>query len=362
MYHFCTYFDSNYLSRGLALYLSLKERCPEFRLWVLCMDEAAHAALTRLGLPEVEPIALRDFEAGDAPLAAAKQNRSRVEYFFTCTPSLVLHVLKRRPAVDLLTYLDADLYFFASPAPLFEEMGAASVAIIGHRYGAGLRHKEIHGKYNVGWLSFRRDERALECLERWRAQCLEWCHDRVEGGRFADQGYLDDWPEHSWNVVVLEHRGANLAPWNVGNYRLRSPGGDAVLVDDAPLIFFHFHFLKRIGSWLYDPGWTAYHVVPSAVLREKIYLPYLRTLDEAGCLAGSPGGAAAPSRAGAAARLSGDPVRGMQRALRRLRSAFSLGRDLLTGRLLVTRPRRRCRANPGASGSEPAARRRTQAP
>jgi hypothetical protein len=93
MYYFCTYFDRNYLPRALALYRSLREHCSEFRLWELCMDEATHEALTQLKLPEVERIALNDLERNDDLLLRAKQNRSQVEYYFTCTPSLPLYVL-----------------------------------------------------------------------------------------------------------------------------------------------------------------------------------------------------------------------------------------------------------------------------
>jgi hypothetical protein len=280
MYCFCTYFDRNYLPRGLALYRSLREHCPEFKLWVLCMDVETHEALTVLALPEVEPIALQDFEGGDAALLAAKGNRTRIEYYFTCTPALPLYVLNHWPAVDLITYLDADLYFFSSPAPLFEELGTGSIAIIGHRFPPQLRHMEKQGIYNVGWLSFRRDEQGLACLAWWREQCIAWCHDREEAGRFADQKYLDDWPSRFRSVIVLNHPGANLAPWNLNNYHLRSLNTALVLVDDAPLIFFHFHGFRKIARWLYDPGWAWYGVVPSRVLRSEVYDPYLRTLLE----------------------------------------------------------------------------------
>ena len=277
-YHFCTYFDRNYLPRGLALYRSLREHCPEFKLWVLCMDEATHAALTQLDLPEVEPIALQDFEKDDEPLLRAKQNRSRVEYYFTCTPSLSLYIFNNWPEVDLITYLDADLFFFASPAPLYEELGAGSVAIIGHRFPPHLRDWERYGIYNVGWVSFRRDENTFDCLNWWRKQCIEWCYDREEDGRFADQKYLDGWLSRFQNVIVLEHKGANLAPWNLDNYHLRSLNGNTVMVDEQPLIFFHFHGLKKISKCLYDPGWIDYGVNSSMVLRRRIYSPYLRML------------------------------------------------------------------------------------
>ncbi len=278
MFHFCTYFDHHYLARGLALYRSLREHCPEFRLWVLCMDDIAYQTLTELKFPEVRLITLEEFERDDEPLKIAKTNRSRIEYYFTCTPSLSLYVLNHYPEVDLITYIDADLFFFSSPLPLFEEMTDASVAIIGHRFPTKLKGLEVNGIYNVGWLSFKRDINGLACLQWWRDRCIEWCYDRIENGRFADQKYLDDWPTRFQNVVVLEHKGANVAPWNLENHHLSYQNGNTVTVDNQPLIFFHFHGLKKITSWWYNPRWRNYGVTPSLVLRRRVYAPYIQTL------------------------------------------------------------------------------------
>ena len=60
MLYFCTYFDRHYLSRGLALYSSLREHSPPFELHVLCMDEEARGALDALGLPALKTIAIAD--------------------------------------------------------------------------------------------------------------------------------------------------------------------------------------------------------------------------------------------------------------------------------------------------------------
>ena len=152
MYNYCTYFDENYLSRGFALYGSLREHCPAYKLWVLCMDQAVYKILEKLDLPGMHPLSLEVFERDDDPLISARQNRSRIEYYFTCTPSLPLFILNHHPEVDLITYLDADLFFFADPAPLLAEMEGKSIGIIGHRFPARLRDKERYGIYNVGWL------------------------------------------------------------------------------------------------------------------------------------------------------------------------------------------------------------------
>lgn len=272
---FCTYFDCHYLARALVLYDSLKRQCGEFKLWMLCMDEESYAALAKLNLPEVNLISLDELERDDAPLRQAKTNRSLLEYYFTCTPSLPLFILRREPAVDLITYLDSDLFFFSSLEPLFDEIGNQSIAIIAHRFSEVFRKWEWNGIYNVGWITFRRDGNGLSCLQWWRERCIEWCYDRIENNRFADQKYLDDWPTRFQNVVVLQHKGANLAPWNIGNYKL-TLRERTIFVDDQPLIFFHFHAFKQLGGWIYDTQLAKYKVFPSKVVVRNIFAPYVR--------------------------------------------------------------------------------------
>ena len=241
------------------------------------MDRGCYDALFQLTLPNVHLIALEDFEAGDEELLKAKKNRKLIEYYFTCTPSLPLFILDRHPEVDQITYLDADLFFFDSPIPLYDEIGINSIAIIEHRFPANLRHLRIYGIYNVGWLSFKRNEHALACLQWWREQCIKWCYDQLEDGRFADQKYLDTWPDRFPGVIVLGHKGANLGPWNVSNYTIRADRG-RVWVDEQPLVFFHFHHLQKVNAWLYNHNLVDYGVKISSTVLRSIYAPYIANL------------------------------------------------------------------------------------
>lgn len=279
MYYFCTYFDSHFLTRGLALYESLRLHCPSFRLFILCMDDKCYKILSRLNLVQAEPIQLEDFEKGDKELLAAKNNRSRIEYYFTCTPSLPLYILNHYQEIEIITYLDADLFFFSDPYPLYHEFSDYSVSIIPHRFPPHLRYKEKHGKYNVGYLSFRRDQNGLTCLQWWREQCIEWCYDHFENGRYADQKYLDEWPKRFQDVLEIKHKGANLAPWNIANYCLKFNKND-IVIDEYPLIFFHFHGFKQLFHRLYDPNLSVYKVRLNKDILLGIYLPYIRTLSE----------------------------------------------------------------------------------
>jgi len=276
MHHFCTYFDHRYLTRGIALYESLQNHAGSFTLWILCLDDKCHKALIDLDLEFARPISLQEMERGDTLLLQAKGNRTVTEYYFTCTSSFLLFVLEKNNDVDFITYLDADLFFFSDPAPLFQQMEGKSVGIIAHHFAPGSEHRELYGIYNVGWVSFRRDSSGLECLRWWREKCLEWCYDRVEDGRFADQKYLDCWPTRFRDVVVLDHHGANLAPWNIGNYTLKMRK-HRITAGGMDLIFFHFHELRQITEWLYISNLENYGVEPSSIVL-RIYLPYVKVL------------------------------------------------------------------------------------
>ncbi len=277
MFHFCTYFDHRYLPRALALHASLVRHAGPFRLHVLCMDDLTFESLQARSLPEIVPHRLADLEAWEPRLGRIRSERNSVEYYFTCTPCVPLYMLDQYPDLDHIIYLDADLYFYSDPTPLLTRLRTASVLMLGHRFPPHLVHLEEFGIYNVGLVGFRADGAGRACLGRWRDRCLEWCFDRREGDRYADQRYLDDWPEQFPGVAVAADKGANLAPWNVGGHVLRASGGK-VFVDGEPLIFYHFHGVRPISRRVFNLGLNQYHVRLGPVLQQHVYRPYLDQL------------------------------------------------------------------------------------
>jgi hypothetical protein len=277
IFHCCTYFDHRYLARGLALYRSLCDHCEPFQLYVLCLDQECFEALHQLNLRFLVPVQLSDLESCHTYLLRAKETRSLVEYYFTLTPVLLLYLLAVHANIDRITYVDADMYFFRRADEMFEEMGEGSIAIVEHRFLERLSHHNVWGTYNVGVLSFANDVAGVRCLEWWRDRCIEWCYDRIEGTKFADQGYLNDWPARFEGVVVLKHLGVNAAPWNIENEALSWKHG-AVYVGDDPLICYHFHSLRRVKTWLYDPNVAAYGSRLDSLAVRKVYGPYVAEL------------------------------------------------------------------------------------
>lgn len=278
MRHYCTYFDRGFLIQGLALWRSLARHDPEAMLWVLALDDFTAKLLDELGDARLRVVSLANLEAGDPELREAKTNRSRIEYYFTLSPCWPRWLLTTQAEVARITYLDADLFFFASPTAIFAAMDAAraSVLVTEHRFPPWLRRYERHGRFNVGLLIFQRDTAGLGCLEDWRARCLAWCYDRLEPERYADQKYLDAWPAQvGAALLILTDRGVNAAPWNWGG---GVPESDCEV---NTLVVFHFaRFRPLAGDRWWQSGQFDYGVMPVA-RRNAIYGPYWRALDAA---------------------------------------------------------------------------------
>lgn len=279
--YYCTYFDRHYLTRGLALIESLqREEGTPFILYVVCMDEMTRLVLNRLALPQVRTIPLHELESHDDRLLAIKPTRTLVEYYWTLTPTVILRILERYRGIDVLTYVDADLFFFSSPQPLFDELGSGSVLIHEHRFSPRQAHLAQHnGRYNVGLLSFRRDSNGLGALQWWRERCLEWCFARYEQGKMGDQLYLNDWPSRFSGVVVLKNLGGGVGPWNHDRYEFRLSEDGRVLIDGGTVIFYHFHSLKLVGPELALPVAHSHYPLTLESLRH-CFVPYLRALVE----------------------------------------------------------------------------------
>jgi hypothetical protein len=277
MRHFCTLFDGNYISRGLALHRSLLRHGGDFMLHVLCLDAPTFQALTALALPRTELITVESLETEHRDLHRARADRTLVEFYFTCKPVLLGHVLDRHAGASRLDYLDSDLYFFSDPLPVEQEYAGSAIALSPHRFNALNASRERYGKFNAGWVSVSADEEGRRFIAWWRGRCMEWCRMEVEESRFGDQKYLDQVPALFPRTAVVSHPGVNLGPWNIGGCRvgLSERGVD---IAGRPLLFFHFHGTKRMLFNLYESGMHDYGAELTSAIKQGIYRPYVTEL------------------------------------------------------------------------------------
>jgi hypothetical protein len=253
----------------------------DFHIYIFAFDELCFKILVTLYLENATIIPLNMLENDD--LLEAKKTRTWAEYCWTCASSAIEYVLLNFN-VPSCTYIDADLFFFRSPSILFEELNnGESVLITEHRYSkiSSFYEKKRAGRFCVQFITFTNNQESRIVLGEWKNQCIKWCYNRYEDGKFGDQKYLDEWPIKYKNIQILDHLGGGVAPWNVGQYEIFVDNNIPFGIDKKTkrkfeLIFFHFHFVRFLENGYIDLGWNYI----SRPILKIIYYPYILKLVE----------------------------------------------------------------------------------
>ena len=277
MMYFCTLFDSYYIHKGIALYLSLEKVTNDFHLYVMAFDRESYEKLRSIGFKRMTVELFEDIETKE--LLALKTTRTKAEYCWTCGPSVIYHFLTNYNLPNI-TYLDADLFFLSDPHIIQEEIGDQSVAI--SEQGGEERNIERYGRYCVQYVFFKNDINGIRALTWWRERCIEWCFSRYEDGKYGDQKYLDQFEVLFNNVHIIQNKGL-VGPWDTQFYSFN----ENTLTcngEEYPLVFFHMSGNKfelknsKLCFSIVESGVTPdllrLFYKPYAVLMKAIYTDY----------------------------------------------------------------------------------------
>lgn len=278
MLHFCTYFDSGFLPKGLALIDSLKAHTPDFSITILALDDKAYTELEKRKDPVIELIGLQQykdyFDIDESKYADKKQ------FYFSITPNICLYLFETRPELNRIFYLDADLYFFQSANILLQEMGEHSILICSHHFNP--LHQLIathYGHFNVAINGFVNNEEGLQCLRSWKQDCESW-YPGMPGyphSFFSDQIFLDTWPSKYSSLKIVTNKGIDVAPWNLNNIRITRRNG-VFLANGEPLMVYHFSSLVKTGTNTWKTNTAKFFVsVKGDVL--ALYKQYIQQIE-----------------------------------------------------------------------------------
>ncbi len=268
--HFCTIIDKTYIFKLLALYNSLKEQTRSFHLWICCVDEITFNLLSKMQLDNITLTQLKEIE--DERVIAVKPNRKLYEYCWTLKAVYICYLFKYHHEIDAIIYIDGDLFFFFNPKEIYKRWGTASIFICSQR--AAKHTVKRTGMYQAGLIGFKRHKNTFLCLEWWRDKCLEWCFDQFEDARWADQKYLDQWPQLFESIKVIDNFGINAAFWNI---RLQKVHGknNKIYVEHDRLVVFHFSGLEIFTSSEFE---LCKHRKLNKNHINLIYLPYIKAI------------------------------------------------------------------------------------
>ncbi|RYD73972.1 MAG: glycosyl transferase [Sphingobacteriales bacterium] len=278
--HLATIFDSNYLSRGLALYQSLRNHHTDFVLYIVCLDEKVASYFLQNKKENIVLIRLKELEENYPELLLIKEKRSAIDYLFTLSPYYPSYILTKFPSIPFICTLDCDQFFFNNVEFVFEDLQHYSILIMPHRFSEHIKQLEVWGRYNVSFQIFKNNKAGIACLKLWQNQCFDWCSDVLDGNRFADQKYLETWEKYFPNEVkAIDHIGVGVAPWNLSTYKIRKKLGQ-VLVDDSPLVLFHYQGLRIVHKNILQTRFSEYTSNISKSVIAYILTPIINCLYE----------------------------------------------------------------------------------
>lgn len=268
MINLCTYFDTNYLIKGLLCYETLMKYTNNFTLYVLALDEKVYEIMKNK--KNVCVIKLIEIEKFCAQLLEIKSLRKLPhEYYTTITPILPQYIFKYFNINDVF-YIDADMCFFSSAEKIKNVFNNYSIMVTEHE------NKEAYaaGRFNNGVMGFKNDKNALEFLEWYQTKCLEWCEFTwTIDGKCGDQGYLNiiyNEPNRFKNSLICPNCAINLGSWNIAMHKVEKKE-QKILIDDNELVCYHFHRFN-INGWPDKLNATGWKVSQNNI--ELIYKPY----------------------------------------------------------------------------------------
>ncbi len=259
MNHFCTISTQSHLFKTKALADSLGIH--NMHLHVLLVDgdefDNRHAHITYYSLQSIQ------HETGLKLIAKYSNQSDKLRWALKSV--FMMQLLKQH---DKIIYVDNDIYFYNNPEFIFDLLDKYCILLTPHFYDANPNQNQNWleanfkvGLYNAGFIGANKS--AVKALQWWSECCLYNIKKSYWRGLFDDQKYLDLLPVLFDDVMVLKHKGCNLAGWNYLWYNLNRKINKEVKIEQTyPLIFIHFaessfiHFAKSDN--FFNPEYIAY--------------------------------------------------------------------------------------------------------
>ena len=279
--YICTYFNIDYLARGLALIESINNNNLDTIIYVLAIDEKVEIHLKNK-FNNVKVINMNYYNKHNN-ITKTKFSDQK-QFFFSITPNLCKMLLTENEEIDILLYLDADVYVTSNITPIYNEFNNFSVGVCSHR-----RNKFIelffnnYGNFNVGVNLFRNDKVGRKCLSDWSKECNDWYPNQpgYKLSFFSDQIFLDKWPIIYKNKFIeIKNIGVNVAPWNAINYNFKYSNNN-LYVNNNKVIIYHFSSLvqEEKGIWNPNSGFGLFYLNKDLKSFYTYYIKHILSFD-----------------------------------------------------------------------------------
>ena len=147
-------------------------------------------------------------------------------------------------------YLDPDIVIFNRLDSVLSCFTQSSILLTPHQLLPldpdqwGEVHDErvslLTGVYNFGFLAVVPSEEGINFSKWWEYRTTNHAFDDRESGLFTDQKWGNLVPILFPGTRILRHKGMNVASWNLHERKIQVSADGEYLIENDPLIFFHF--------------------------------------------------------------------------------------------------------------------------
>jgi hypothetical protein len=238
--------SNNYLAHAKILGKSLKKHEPGSKFFIFLCDEKNSEIDYTFIADEVIP--MHEIEP-QLPSLALKYNIVELN---TCVKPRIFEYLFIERNADKVIFFDPDIKIFNSISGLYDELESSSIILTPHICTPiPLDHKkpaENHflnfGIYNLGFIGLRNNAECKKFITWWKERTYNQGYIDVYKGIFVDQLPVNLVPVFFNNVKILQHRGLNMAPWNLHERYVSIKNENYFVNETEELIFFHFSSFK----------------------------------------------------------------------------------------------------------------------
>lgn len=244
----------NYIGLAQILEKSINKYFDQFDFYIVIADEINSELLNKI--PTNIIIAKDELPISEQNWTDMSFKYNLTEFCTSIKPASFRYFFDKFK-YEKCIYLDPDIYFFSSIAPVFEMLNDCQILLTPHI--TQISDEVISdapesawnscGIFNLGFLGLKRGDASFKAISWWNNRLLTQCYIDSYNSLFTDQKWIDFLPSFFTDreLKITRHLGMNLAPWNYFEREVYFSNKELYVksrnsVNDAvfPLIFVHY--------------------------------------------------------------------------------------------------------------------------
>jgi len=235
--------SNNYLAHALTLGNSVLEHNPGYTFKIGLVDrKVPEVDYQSLGyeIIEAESIRIEGFEELILKYSVRELNTAVKAAFFR-------YFFSQVEDNSTVIYLDPDIIVFHPFLDLENMLNEKNIVLTPHFTTpiSDDRHQQEEdflnsGLYNLGFIAINKTHQGLEMVDWWDKNLREKGFIRFERGMFTDQIWINFVPLYFEDTAILDHKGYNVAYWNLHERELTDNHKVITKGKEYPLVFYHF--------------------------------------------------------------------------------------------------------------------------